>query len=87
MVDVWSATHVAWGIVLTPLLGPWWALLLLAVWEPVEIFVVSPLLARFGIDFGRESFVNSVSDLAFDAIGVAIGWYVVLPLWDPLGVV
>lgn len=86
LVDVWSVTHVAWGVLLTVLVGPWWALLILTLWEPVEIFLIAPLLARFGIDFGREAFVNSVSDLAFNAIGAALGWYVVLPLWDPIGI-
>lgn len=86
LVDVWSPTHVAWGVVLTVLIGPWWALLVLTLWEPIEIFVLSPALARLGVRFGREAFVNSVSDLAFNAIGAAIGWYLLLPLWDPMGI-
>lgn len=86
LVDKWSLGHVAMAVVLTMLVGPWWALLLLTLWEPLEIFVVSRLAARFGIEFGQEALVNSLSDLAFNGIGAAAAWYLVLPFWDPLGV-
>lgn len=86
LVDFWSLTHLVWGVLLTLVVGPWLGLLILVLWEPVEIFLISPLVGRVGMKFGRETLVNSLSDVAFDAIGVALGWYVGLAVWDPLGI-
>jgi hypothetical protein len=85
LVDVWSATHVAWGAAMTMVFGPAYAWALMALWEPVEVMMLSPFLARFGIRFGHESLRNSLSDIAFNTIGVALGW-ALLPDWDVLGV-
>jgi hypothetical protein len=57
-------------------LPPFLALLLLVLWEPFEILVLSPLLAKRGITFGFETLQNSLSDIIFDALGVLIGAYV-----------
>lgn len=72
LVDMWSLSHVAWGIALTWLLGPFWALLLLSLWEPFEVLLVSPALARRGVSFGHESLRNSLLDLVFNAAGVVL---------------
>lgn len=80
-VDPWSLTHIAWGAAAGYLLGPWWGFLLMAAWEPIEIFVLSPLLARFGVTFGHEGWQNSVGDLGFNAVGVAVGVLVLRPLF------
>lgn len=79
LVDFWSFTHIAWGIGLTVYLQPWIALALLVLWEPLEILVLSPLFARAGFVFGHETIRNSLSDIVFDVIGVAIGALVVAP--------
>ena len=82
-VDVWSLTHLAWGVLLTVLFGPWVALVALFVWEPLEVLVLSPLLWKVRVQFGREGLMNSLSDLAFDAIGVALGILLARGLgWD-----
>ena len=81
--DWWTLTHVAWGIVLVFFLTPFWALVLLVLWEPFEVGVLSPLLARFGICFGDEALRNSMGDIIGDVAGVAIGWYLILPFFDP----
>jgi len=86
LVDLWSISHVAWATALTVVLGPWWALALMLAWEPVEILVLGPLLSRKGIAFGHETWRNAASDAVFDALGVALTYFVVLRLWDPLGI-
>ena len=64
-------------------MAPFVSLLILVLWEPLEILVLSPLLARRGILFGHESLRNSLSDIAFDCLGVAIGYWGLTALWDP----
>ena len=71
-VDPWSLTHLAWAAALAWFMHPALAFLLMALWEPLEIFVLSPILARFGVEFGNEGWQNSVGDLAFDAAGVLL---------------
>lgn len=72
--DVWSLTHIAWGALAGWFLGPWIGFLVMALWEPIEIFVVSPIVHRLtGREFGHEGWQNSVGDLAFNALGVALG--------------
>lgn len=71
--DSWSIVHVVFGIAFGWLFTPVVALAILVIWEPLEIFIFSPLLARFGIAFGREALRNSLSDIFFDIVGVAIG--------------
>lgn len=86
LVDIWSAAHVAWGLGLAILLGPWWAFGILAAWEPFEIFLLGPSLARWGIPFGHETWRNSLSDVFFDGAGAALAFFLILPVWNPFGV-
>jgi hypothetical protein len=51
----------------------------MVLWEPLEVFVLSPFLAKRGIEFGYETWRNSLSDIVFDIVGVAIG-YVILQI-------
>jgi hypothetical protein len=76
LVDWWSAVHAASGLAAGLLLGPIWAILLLALWEPFEILVLGPWFARFGVEFGHETWRNSMSDIAFDAVGVLAAFWV-----------
>lgn len=46
--------------------------LLMALWEPVEIFLISPLLARVGVVFGYETWRNSLSDIVCNTIGICL---------------
>ena len=71
--DVWSIMHVLSGIVAGWLVAPLLALALLALYEPIEVLVLCPMLTRLGIDFGYEATINSLGDIFFDGIGVAIG--------------
>lgn len=71
------------GILLAWITDPLIALSLLVIWEPFEIFLLSPLLAKFGIQFGYESLKNSLSDIVFDVIGVLLGAYILAALFDP----
>jgi hypothetical protein len=71
--DKWSLVHLATGIILGWVMSPFVALLIMVLWEPLEILILSPLLGRFGIIFGYESLRNSLSDICFNCLGVALG--------------
>jgi hypothetical protein len=74
--DTWSVAHLVEGVILGVLISPFWALVILILWEPFEVLVLSPFLWRkFEIVFGRESINNSLSDIVFDVLGVIIGAY------------
>lgn len=76
LIDPWSFMHLASGVALGWLIDPFWALVLLIAWEPFEILFLGPALYKWkGIDFGYEDWRNSISDIVFDALGVAIGAY------------
>lgn len=81
--DAWSLVHVVTGIAFGWLMDPFVGLLVMVLWEPLEILVLSPLLARFGILFGHESLKNSMSDVLFDAVGVALGYWGLRALVEP----
>lgn len=81
--DAWSIVHMLTGIAFGWVLDPFVGLLIMVVWEPLEILVLSPFLARFNILFGHESLKNSLSDILFDGIGVALGYWGLTRLVDP----
>lgn len=78
--DRWSVVHVVTGVAMGWTMRPFIALSLMVLWEPLEILVLSPLLARRGIRFGYESLRNSLSDIFFDVVGVALGTWVLANL-------
>lgn len=84
--DIWSLAHVAWGLGLGIFLGPWWAFGILVAWEPFEILLLGPWLARWGIPFGHETWRNSLSDVVFDGLGAGLAFVAVLPAWNPFNV-
>lgn len=71
--DKWSIVHLCTGIAFGWLMNPFAAMVLMTLWEPFEILVLSPLLARRGIVFGYESLRNSLSDIVFNTLGVLLG--------------
>lgn len=71
--DKWSIVHLFTGIFLGWLINPLVAVIGMVLWEPLEILVLSPLLARVHITFGFETLKNSLSDIVFDIAGVLIG--------------
>lgn len=81
--DTWSLAHIAWAMVLAWVMPPFIALTIMVLWEPLEVLIISPFLARYGIVFGFESIRNSLSDIFFDVIGVFIGVYVLSELFAP----
>lgn len=81
--DLWSLVHLATGIVFGWIMPPAVAIAAMVLWEPLEILVLSPLLGRYGILFGRETLRNSLSDIAFDLAGISLGFYVLLTLAKP----
>lgn len=81
--DIWSIVHLVTGILLGWLMSPLLAIVIMVLWEPFEIFLLSPLLARFDITFGYESLRNSLSDIVFDVAGVLIGAYGLVALVEP----
>jgi len=83
LADPWSLVHYAVGMLLGWTMAPIAALVAMVAWEPFEILVLSPVLARVGIDFGYESWRNSVSDTFFDAAGIFVGYYLFTALATP----
>jgi hypothetical protein len=83
LLDVWSLVHLATGILGGWLMDPFVALLIMVLWEPLEVLVLSPFLARFQVLFGHESLRNSLSDIFFDGAGVAVGYWGLRMLVDP----
>jgi hypothetical protein len=81
--DVWSLVHLVTGVLMAWVMPPFIALLIMVVWEPLEVLVLSPLLAKRGIVFGYESLRNSLSDIFFDCVGVSIGWWLLTPYAKP----
>ena len=81
--DWWSITHFIYGAVLGWIMNPFFALVIMVLWEPIEIFILSPLLAKAGIVFGYESVKNSLSDIVFDILGVVFGAYIISQLFSP----
>lgn len=73
--DLWSVVHLLTGVLLGWIMPPVIALAIMVLWEPLEILVLSPLLAKFGIEFGYETLRNSLSDIFFDTVGVLLGVY------------
>ncbi len=84
LVDVWSGVHLMTGVAMGWVMDPFVALLLLVLWEPFEVLVLSPLAERmWNAEFGFEGLRNVVSDILFDALGVALGFWVLRHFVDP----
>ncbi len=81
--DTWSIVHLLTGVGLGWVMSPFIALVIMVLWEPLEILILSPILAKSGIIFGYESLRNSLSDIFFDTIGVIIGWYIIGSIIEP----
>jgi hypothetical protein len=70
--DKWSLVHLSFGIIFGLIFSPLTALVILVAWEPIEIMLISPFLARHRITFGYETLKNSLSDIMFDSFGILI---------------
>lgn len=81
--DTWSVVHLSTGILLGWIMPSLTALIIMILWEPLEIFVISPILAHHGIIFGFETLRNSLSDIVFDTFGVIVGAYVLTEHFIP----
>jgi hypothetical protein len=82
--DLWSLVHLGTGIGLAWVVHPLFAWIVMALWEPLEIFVVHPVVYRLtGLDFGYETWRNSLSDIFFNTIGVLVGYFVLRALVEP----
>lgn len=81
--DLWSVVHLLTGILMGWIMPPVIALALMVLWEPLEILVLSPLLAKVGIEFGYETLRNSLSDIFFDTVGVLSGVYLLGRFIEP----
>ncbi|OGL30544.1 hypothetical protein A3F37_01595 [Candidatus Saccharibacteria bacterium RIFCSPHIGHO2_12_FULL_41_12] len=64
-------------------MSPWVVLAIMTLWEPIEIFVISPILAKYGIGFGYEGPLNSFSDILFNIVGILIGYYLLREIATP----
>lgn len=76
--------HLGSGIIAGWLIDPIIAFTLLAAYEPIEIFVLSPFLyRRFKIIFGNESWNNALIDIVFNTVGIFIGYNFLRILIEP----
>jgi len=75
--------HLVTGMIMGWVMRPFIALSIMVLWEPLELLVLSPLLARADIVFGDESLQNSLSDIVFDVVGVALGIWLLANLASP----
>jgi hypothetical protein len=76
IIDWWSLVHLVTGVVMGAVINPFIAIALMVLYEPFEIYIIYPMMYQnFGIVFGNESWVNSMSDIVIDVIGVCIGYY------------
>ncbi len=84
LVDVWSFIHLVTGALMAWVMDPFFALLIMVLWEPLEILVLSPFAEKvLGFRFGFETLRNSMSDIVFDAAGVAVGFWILRRAFDP----
>jgi hypothetical protein len=72
LVDPWSMVHFLSGIFLGLIFNPVFAFILMVLWEPLEILILSPLLGKKGIVFGHETLRNSISDIVFNSAGILL---------------
>jgi hypothetical protein len=81
--DSWSIIHMMTGVLLGWIMTPYVALVLMVLWEPLEILVLSPILGRHGIVFGYETLRNSLSDIFFDILGITLGVWALGGIIEP----
>lgn len=74
LIDAWSFVHLIVSGVIALIIGPFLAVLITFAWEPIENFVLSPILGKFGILFGHETLKNSLADLVFNSIGIGLAY-------------
>lgn len=83
MFDIWSLVHCLTGVLMGWIMPPQTALLLMVLWEPLEILIISPIVGRRGVVFGYETLKNSVSDIAADSLGIIIGMFWLAEYFEP----
>lgn len=82
--DAWSIVHMTTGVAFAWVVHPVLAWIVMALWEPLEIFILHPIIYRLtGHDFGYETWRNSLSDIVFNTVGILIGYFVLRALVTP----
>lgn len=76
LIDFWTLVHFSSGAALGWIMNPLWAIVILTLYEPYEVYILFPFLyENFGIVFGNETYINSVSDIVVNTLGVAFGYF------------
>ncbi len=84
LIDFWSIAHFASGAALGWIMHPLLAIALLTVFEPFEIYILFPFFfENFGIVFGHETYINSISDIVINSVGVGYGYFVLRKRYPP----
>jgi hypothetical protein len=84
LIDFWTLVHFSSGAILGWMMHPLWALAILTLYEPFEIYLLFPFLyENFGIVFGNETYINSLSDIVINTLGVAFGYYYLRKRFPP----
>ena len=77
LLDPWSFVHLSTGAIFGWLMHPLWAIALMALYEPFEVLILSQFLYdNFGIVYGNEGLVNSLTDIVVNSLGVAFGYFI-----------
>lgn len=84
LIDFWSVVHFASSAGLGWLMHPAMALAIVVLYEPFELYLLFPFLyENFGIVFGNETYINSLSDIVVNTFGVAFGYLYMRKRYPP----
>lgn len=76
--------HFGSGAALGWLMHPLLAIAILIFYEPFEVYILFPFMyEQYGIVFGNETYINSISDIIINTLGVAFGYYVLRKRYPP----
>lgn len=84
LIDFWTLVHFSSGAALGWIMHPLVALAIVTLYEPFELYLLFPFLyENFGIVFGNETYINSLSDIVINTLGVAFGHYSLRKRYPP----
>lgn len=76
--------HFLTGASLGWIMNPLLALALMVLYEPFEVLVLSQFLYdNFGIVYGNEALINSITDIVVNTAGVAVGYHILRKRYPP----
>jgi len=74
--DKWTINHILFSFFFGWFIGPIATFIVTLVYEPIEIFWLQKIFSKFGITFGNEGLINSLSDIVFNTVSLIAGYYI-----------